>query len=157
MSNQCSNNQCQGKRAVSGLGVLALRLLLAWEFFQSGLTKLEGTNWFDQIQDQFPFPFNLLPADLNWGLSMGAELILPFLLVFGLLTRFSSLVLLTVLFVAWYSLHAASGYNVCDNGYQLVLTYSVMLLPLLMQGAGSLSVDAFLRSKFSHHSWSKFL
>ena len=48
---------------VSGdyLWPLALRLILAWEFWESGLTKLNGENWFAEIpwadwQKGFPFP-----------------------------------------------------------------------------------------------------
>jgi len=55
---------------------LPLRLFLAWEFFESGLEKFNGSNWFADLQGSFPFPFNLLPAELNWQLSMWAELVL---------------------------------------------------------------------------------
>ncbi|MNI58851.1 hypothetical protein D3C73_1139820 [compost metagenome] len=41
---------------------LPLRLFLAWEFFESGLEKFNGSNWFGDIQGSFPFPFSLLPA-----------------------------------------------------------------------------------------------
>lgn len=42
---------------------LPLRLFLAWEFFESGLEKFNGNNWFADLQGSFPFPFNLLPAE----------------------------------------------------------------------------------------------
>lgn len=61
-----------------------LRVFLAWEFFESGLEKFNGSNWFADLQSSFPFPFNLLPAELNWQLSMWAELVLPLLLLLGL-------------------------------------------------------------------------
>jgi putative oxidoreductase len=70
---------------------LPLRLFLAWEFFESGLEKFNASNWFGDIQGSFPFPFNQLPAELNWQLSMWAELILPLLLLLGLGTRLASL------------------------------------------------------------------
>ncbi len=42
---------------------LALRLILAWEFWESGITKLRGSNWFADIpwadwQKGFPWPFS---------------------------------------------------------------------------------------------------
>lgn len=49
----------------SGVSLLILRFFLAWEFFESGLEKWNGQNWFAEIQDRFPFPFNLIPADIN--------------------------------------------------------------------------------------------
>ena len=38
------------------LGMLSLRLLLSWEFGEAGFEKLQGSNWFADIQDQFPWP-----------------------------------------------------------------------------------------------------
>ena len=55
------------------LADIPLRLFLAWEFFDAGLEKWNGENWFAQIQSNFPLPFNLLPVNLNWHLSMWAE------------------------------------------------------------------------------------
>ncbi|NWC81640.1 DoxX family membrane protein, partial [Pseudomonas putida] len=66
---------------------LPLRMFLAWEFFESGLEKFNGSNWFGDIQGSFPLPFSLLPAEFNWQLSMWAELVLPLLLLLGLGTR----------------------------------------------------------------------
>ena len=62
-------------RAGSWIAPLSLRVFLAWEFFESGLEKFNGENWFADIQDRFLFPFNHLPATLNWELSMWVELI----------------------------------------------------------------------------------
>ena len=69
---------------------LPLRLFLAWEFFESGLEKWNGQNWFVDIQSAFPFPFNVIPADFSWQLSMWAELIAPLLLLLGLGTRLAT-------------------------------------------------------------------
>ncbi|MDH4556757.1 DoxX family protein [Pseudomonas sp. BN417] len=139
---------------------LPLRLFLAWEFFESGLEKWNGQNWFVDIQSAFPFPFNLLPADLSWQMSMWAELIAPVLLLLGLGTRFATLVLMVLTLVAiaavhwpahWSSLsELALGYSISDKGfgnYKLPLIYLVALLPLLLKGAGRFSLDALLRRK----------
>ena len=141
---------------------LPLRLFLAWEFFESGLEKLNGNNWFADLQGSFPFPFNHLPAELNWQLSMWAELVLPLLLLLGLGTRLASLGLIVVTVVAiaavhwpahWSSLaELAQGYAITDQGFgnfKLPLIYLVALLPLLLKGAGRLSVDQWLRTRFS--------
>ncbi|MDF0729630.1 DoxX family protein [Pseudomonas entomophila] len=139
---------------------LPLRLFLAWEFFESGLEKLNGSNWFLDLQGSFPFPFNALPAELNWQLSLWAELICPLLLLLGLGTRLASAVLMVVTVVAiaavhwpshWSSLaELARGYSISDKGYgnfKLPLIYLVALLPLLLKGAGRLSVDQLLRRR----------
>lgn len=132
----------------SALGLLALRLFAAYEFWESGMQKWNGENWFAEINDQFPFPFNLLPDGVNWNLAMWAELVFPVLLLLGLATRLSALGLIIVTGVAWAAVHAGVGYNVCDNGYKMALIYIVVLIPILLQGAGCLSLDALLKKRF---------
>jgi putative oxidoreductase len=131
-------------QAGSYLGLMGLRLLLAWEFWESGVEKFNGDNWFADIQGDFPFPFNLVPVDISWFLSTWSELIGAVALVIGLGTRFFSLSLIILTIVAWASVHAGNGYNVCDNGYKLPLMYLVMFVPLLLSGPGKLSLDHWL-------------
>lgn len=131
---------------------LGLRLLLAYEFWESGLEKLRGENWFADIQDQFPFPFNLAPPELSWQLSTWTELIAPVALVLGLGTRFASAALMILTVVAWASVHAGNGYNVCDNGYKLPLIYLLMFLPLLFSGPGRLSLDHWIARRWARPS-----
>ncbi|MBI3778868.1 MAG: DoxX family protein [Gammaproteobacteria bacterium] len=128
-------------RTGAWLGPLGLRLLLAYEFWESGLEKWRGENWFADIQDRFPFPFNLVPVDLSWQISTWTELVAPIALVLGLGTRFAGASLIALTVVAWTSVHAGNGYNVCDNGFKLPLIYLVMFLPLLLSGPGKLSLD----------------
>ena len=136
----CRSTEDCGK----GISMLALRLFAAYEFGEAGLAKWRGENWFADIRDAFPFPFDLLPASLSWNLAMGAELVVPVLLVLGLLTRLGALALMILTAVAWYAVHAGNGYNVCDNGYKMAVVYLILLLPLLLQGAGRFSLDALL-------------
>lgn len=139
---------------------IPLRLFLAWEFLESGLEKWNGDNWFAQIHDAFPFPFNHLPASFDWQVSMWAELIGPLLLLLGLGTRFASAALAVVTVVAIAAVHwpahwstlaeLAQGYSISDNGfgnYKLPLIYLVALLPLMLKGSGRLSLDALLRRR----------
>lgn len=126
---------------------LGLRLLLAYEYWESGVMKYKGENWFADLQEQFPFPFNLIPADLNWQLATYSELIGAIALLVGLGTRFFSFTLIVVTVVAWAAVHAGNGYNVCDNGWKLPLMYLVMFLPLALGGAGKLSLDHLFFSK----------
>ncbi|HMM70660.1 MAG TPA: DoxX family protein [Rhodocyclaceae bacterium] len=138
----------QGLDAVGAwLAPLSLRLLLAYEFFEAGLEKLRGDNWFAHIQSDFPLPFNLIPAEINWQIATWAELLGPIALLLGLFTRFASISLIVLTVVAWVSVHAGNGYNVCDNGFKLPLIYLVMLVPLVLSGPGRLSIDHWLAQR----------
>lgn len=136
---------------------LVLRLVMGWEFWESGLEKLRGENWFADIQQRFPFPFDLLPAGFSWTLSTWTELIGAVLLWIGLGTRFAAFSLLFVTFVATAAVHwpdmwtmwsdLLQGYSITDKGhgnFKLPLLFVVMLLPLLFGGAGRFSLDHLL-------------
>lgn len=126
---------------------LGLRLLLAYEFWEAGMEKLKGDNWFADIKDQFPFPFSVVPVEASWFLATWTELIGPVALVLGLATRFWSVALVILTAVAWASVHAGNGYNVCDNGFKLPLIYLLMFVPLILSGPGKLSLDHLLWPK----------
>ena len=139
---------------------LALRALIGWEFFESGLEKLRGENWFADIADKFPFPFGLLPVDASWFIATWAELIGGICLWIGLATRYWALVLLVLTYVAIASVHWPDewsslaelwqGYAITDRGfgnYKLPLIFIAMLLPLIFWGAGRASIDHLIRRK----------
>jgi len=132
------------------LSMLVLRLLLAYEYWESGVEKFHGDNWFARIQEQFPFPFNVVPTDISWFLATWSELLGAIALVIGLGTRFFSVSLIILTIVAWASVHADNGYNVCSNGFKLPLIYLVMFIPLLLSGPGKLSLDHLIAKRFSH-------
>ena len=140
---------------------LFLRLILAWEFGEAGFEKLHGSNWFANLS--FPFPFNLLPPDISWGIATFFEIVGAFALAFGLATRFFSLSLLILTIVAISAVHwpdswntvseLLKGYRISDpeqdgfGNYKLPLIYILMLIPLVLNGAGKLSID-YLIKKF---------
>lgn len=139
------------------LAPLGLRVLLAWEFFEAGLEKWRGENWFASIQADFPLPFRALPADLNWQAATVLELAGATCLLLGLATRASAALLIGITLVAtaavhwpaeWESLASlAQGYAITDAGhgnFKLPLLFMVMLVPLILRGAGALSLDALL-------------
>lgn len=134
-----------------------LRLIMGWEFWESGLEKLHGDNWFADIQQRFPFPFDQLPTGLSWALSTWTEILGALLLWLGLGTRIAAFALLFVTFVATAAVHwpdmwsmwsdLAKGYAIKDMGhgnFKLPLLFAVMLLPLIFGGAGKFSLDHLL-------------
>ena len=132
------------------LAPLGLRLILAWEFFESGREKLLGANWFAQLGDRFPWPFSALGAGLNWSLATWFELAGSLALLLGLGTRFAAYSLWVLTIVATYAVHWPGdwaslgqlwqGYAITNKGfgnYKLPLLYLVMLLPLMLNGGYS--------------------
>jgi putative oxidoreductase len=147
-------------RHAQDLSPIFLRLLLAYEFGEAGLEKLRGDNWFADLT--FPFPVNLLSADVSWTLAAGLEIIAPIALILGFMTRFFSaaLMILTIVAIAavhwpaeWHTLAELwQGYAITDRGhgnFKLPLMYLLMLATLLFSGAGRLSIDAWLRQSIS--------
>ena len=131
-------------RMGEALGPLALRLLLAYEFWESGVMKFYGENWFADIQSKFLFPLNFVPVGISWFLATWIELVGAVALAVGFATRFFSLSLMVLTVVALVAVHAGHGYNVGSGGWKLPLIYLVLFVPLLLQGAGSLSLDRLI-------------
>lgn len=142
---------------------LALRLILAWEFWESGITKLRGANWFADIpwadwQKGFPWPFSTLPLEMNWLAATWGELVFALMLLFGLFTRFAAVSLIVITAVAAAAVHWPAqwsslaelwqGYAITSKdghgNFKLALLFVVMLLPLVFYGGGKLSLDHLL-------------
>lgn len=145
------------------VALLPIRLLMAYEFFFAGLTKFNGKNWFANVQDNFLFPFNILPVELSWFMATWAELLGGACLLFGLFTRFWAFSLIVVSIVAISGVHWPAdwsglselweSYSISkktpDHGnFRVPLLFIAMLFPLVFRGAGRLSIDSFLAKKF---------
>lgn len=137
---------------------LALRLILAWEYWESGMAKYRGENWFGGIKDDFPFPFNVFNVEFSWFLATWGEILGAVALLLGLFTRFFSFVLIIVTLVALFAVHWPEqwgslaelwqGYAISNKGFgnfKLPLLFIIMLLPLFFRGAGKASIDHLIR------------
>ena len=160
------------------VSLLMLRLLLGYEFFESGAEKLGGSNWFGRVD--FPFPFSLLSVEANWFIATWFELVGAVLLIVGFATRYVSMSLIVVTLVAVYAAHLPmsltivdgeriwttegigsisefiDGYRIsercadmyCTGNYKLPLIFLFMFVPLVLSGGGKLSIDHWLRGRF---------
>ncbi len=135
---------------------LMLRLILGYEFWEAGLMKYDGENWFGHLS--FPFPFSLLSEQTLWFMGTWLELVGAVALLLGLGTRVVvfSLMILTLVAIEtvhwpadWHSLSELwQGYAITNKGhgnFKLPLLYLIMFLPLLFAGAGRWSLDYLLR------------
>jgi len=141
----------------SYLAPLGLRLIMAWEFGESGFEKLRGNNWFSNVQEDFPFPFSVINTDVSWFLATWFEIVGAFALLLGLFTRFFAFSLLILTFVATAAVHWPDswstlgelwqGYAISDKGmgnFKLPLLFALILFPLVLNGGGKLSLDYLL-------------
>jgi putative oxidoreductase len=143
----------------SYLGPLVLRLIMFWEFWESGTEKLHGDNWFAKVpwagwQKGFPWPFDIISADMNWFAATWGELVFSVMILFGLFTRFAAISLIVITVVATAAVHWPAdwssysqlwdGYVITSKGagnYKLPLLFVVILMPLLFNGGGKISLD----------------
>jgi putative oxidoreductase len=118
---------------------LPLRAAVAVIFWNSAMAKL--ANWDTTIAlftDEYQLP--LLPPELAAYMAVTIELTAPVLLVLGLLTRATALVLLgmtTVIEVLVY-----------PQAWPTHIQWAAMLLILLCRGPGELSIDYLVRRRF---------
>jgi putative oxidoreductase len=128
------------------LALLVLRLTLARPFFASGLTRWDG--WFTLsfgtkilfaqeyklhiFGAEIPFPAPELAATL----ASTAEIMLPVLLAFGLLTRWAALGLLCMTGIIQLT---------CPDGWaNFHLYWAAIALAILTFGPGAISLDRLL-------------
>ena len=148
-------------RAAPWLGLLAVRLLMGWEYLEAGLEKYHGQNWFADIQTQFPFPFNVVSPTISWQMATWFEIAGGVALIIGLGTRFFALSLIILTVVAISAVHwpadwstiaeLLKGYVISDDGFgnfKLPVLFLAMLSGILFYGPGKLSLDAFIRRHY---------
>lgn len=145
-----------------GAGLILIRLLMAYEFGAAGFGKLHGTNWFANVQDNFIFPFNVIPVDVSWFLATWIEILGAFGILFGLFTRFWAVSLIVVSIVAISGVHWPAewsglgelweSYRITpkdgSGNFRIPLLFIAMLLPMVFNGSGRLGVDHYLAQRF---------
>lgn len=122
---------------------LLFRLILAYGFYGPATMKIQDVDaiasWFTEMG---------IPAPtLNAYLATYTEFFGFILLTLGLATRYISIPLIITLIVAIKTVHWENGFNSGDNGFEIPLYYIIMLLALVINGPGKLSLD-FLIKKF---------
>lgn len=117
--------------------LLFIRLVLAYGFFLPARMKWGSIDdiagWFESMNYPLPLVSAYVAAIFE---SLGVILLL---LGFG--TRYISIPLIIIMLVAIFTVHLENGFNASDNGYEIPLYYSIMLLTIFVYGAGTFSID----------------
>lgn len=131
------------ERAIPESALLLLaRLGIASVFFQSGRTKVEGLltitdSTYELFRTEYALPF----ADPVVAAHAAAysEHLFPILLVLGLFTRPAALALLTMT--------AVIEIFVYPDAWPTHLSWTALLLPLVVRGGGDWSIDRLVRPR----------
>jgi len=128
--------------------LLFFRGYVAWVFLKSGLYKV--STWNDEygtmflFRDEYNVPF--LSPELAAYLATFGELVFPIFLIAGLGTRFAAIGLTFINIVAVISYYATLAKGAGLVFHQL---YGAMLLVNIVYGGGLLSIDHWVKSKYS--------
>ena len=118
---------------------LAARIGMGATFWLSGRTKVDGTlhvtdSAIALFRDEFKLPW--IAPDVAAHLAAYAEHVLPLLLFVGLFTRYAALALL--------GMTAVIQFFVYPDAWPTHLSWAAILLYLVQNGAGRLSLDHLL-------------
>ncbi|WP_068545707.1 DoxX family protein [Thalassotalea crassostreae] len=128
---------------------LPLRLIAGIIFIAHGAQKLFA--WFGGYgldgTGQWMESIGLAPGYLMALMAGSAEFFGGILLIAGLLTRPTALVLAITMVVAILTAHIDNGLFMANNGYEFGLALVAITLALMFQGGGRFSVDNVIVSK----------
>jgi putative oxidoreductase len=126
----------------ANFALLVLRLWIGFEMLLvHGMEKLKN---FSDVAPSFPDPFGI-GHGASLALSVFAEFFASLLIIFGLVTRWSALVLIINMTVAFIGVHkgALSG----GHSGELAFMYLMGYVTLFFAGPGRFSVDKVLFGK----------
>ena len=128
---------------------LPLRLIAGIIFSAHGAQKLFA--WFGGYgldgTGQWMESIGLAPGYLMAIFAGSAEFFGGLLLIIGLLTRPTSLVLAITMLVAIFSVHIQNGLFMSNNGYEFGLALLAISVTLIIQGSGKFAIDNIISKK----------
>lgn len=126
---------------LNDLPLLAIRLVLAYGFWTTGMMKWKGisdvASWFESMG--YPLP------TLNAYMAATTEVVGAVLLTLGFATRLISIPLIIVMLVAIFTVHIGNGFEAGSNGFEIPLYYLIMLFGLLVYGGGNISLTGLIK------------
>ena len=128
-------------KILSDLPLLAMRIVLAYGFWEPGIMKWKDINAIGQWFDSMGYPLPLF----NAYMAATTEVAGAILLLLGFGTRLISIPLMIVMLVAIFTVHAANGFQAGSNGFEIPLYYLIMLFTLTIYGGGKISIEGIIR------------
>lgn len=135
----------------AGFSTLALRIPVGIIFMAHGAQKLFG--WFGgyglEATGQWMASIGIEPGILMAFAAASAEFFGGLLLILGLLTRPSAVVLAITMLVAIVTVHLANGLFMANNGYEFALALLAASISLAISGSGKAALDNVITAKLS--------
>jgi putative oxidoreductase len=136
------------ERTLSWLPAAAARLTVGWVFFQSGWGKLNNLDGVVRFFSGLGIP----APELQAPLVAVTEFVCGGLLLLGLGTRLAAAPLVVVMVVALLTALADQIHGISDLFGLAEFCYVVLLVGLIVLGAGRVSLDALLARRFARGS-----
>ena len=126
------------------IGDLLVRLWVANVFWKSGLTKISNLSS-TMYLFEYEYAVPIIPFELAAYLAIFAELVFPILLVLGFATRLTAGALFIFNVVAVISYPTLNPAGIVQHQ-----VWGILLLIPLLHGAGAISLDHFIKKRFSN-------
>ncbi|MBI2558095.1 DoxX family protein [Candidatus Woesearchaeota archaeon] len=134
---------------LSKFSLTILRLVLGIIFVYHGYMKLFAPGGFKGTVGFFTSIGIPLPIYSALIVSV-VEFFGGVLLILGVLSRLSSLLLIIDMLVALFVVHLKNGFSVSKGGYEFVLILLAGLFVILVNGPGSFSIGKMFKNKKLH-------
>ncbi len=119
------------------------RITLGWIFLESGWGKLHHLDKVITYFNDLGIPF----ANIQGPIVAGTELVAGLFLLIGLMTRFASLPLIAIMTVAILKAKLSDISTLSDLFSASEFLYILLLMWILVSGAGLFSIDQFTFEK----------
>ncbi|MBI2542049.1 DoxX family protein [Candidatus Woesearchaeota archaeon] len=134
------------KNSLSRWTLALLRIVLGIIFMYHGYLKLFVAGALPGTA-QFFASVGIPIANVSAVIVAFAEFFGGLFLIFGVITKWTTLVLIFQMLVAFFMVHLKNGLLVSNGGYEFVLLILVALFVVLVNGAGALSFGKLFKSK----------
>lgn len=138
-------------KKVGEFSLMILRFILGLIFAYHGYLKLFVSGSLPSLALGFS-KMGIPLANVSAVIVAVAEFAGGILLIAGLLTRFTSLILIFEMMVAFFKVHLRNGFMITQSsyGYEFILLIIACLFVILLNGAGKFSLGRLFKSKSFH-------
>ena len=137
------------KNNMSQWSLTLLRVVLGFVFTYHGYLKLFAPGGFTGTVNFFTFIGIPLAPWSAFAVSV-VEFFCGLFLILGVVTKWSSALLIINMLVAFFKVHLQNGFLVGKGGYEFVTILLAGLIVILSSGPGKLALGKLFKKKFLH-------